>query len=96
MSTNVVSLPKQYSIFTRSLSIKQLLGHEGVKLLATEIRFWHLSDTKNNTLKSLAHKANLSPTTVSKIMDETTRFPRKDTMLMILVGMDYTMVKFER
>jgi hypothetical protein len=81
---------------TRGLhvSLDELVGFEGVKLLAKLIQQWHRAD-KSRKLKDLARLANLTPTTVSRIMSRETRSPRMLTCIMLFKALGFTAVRFE-
>lgn len=82
------------------LQLDQLVGYEGVKILAGLIQEWHLSPSavalgKRHQLSHLARKANLTPTTVSKIMNRETRQPRMLTCIMLFKALGFSAVRFE-
>jgi hypothetical protein len=79
------------------LSLDQLVGFEGVKILAELIRQWHLTREaeKGHELRYLARKANLTPRTVSRIMNRETRAPRMLTCIMLFKALGFSAVRFE-
>lgn len=94
MSAKIIKMSTA-SVASLYVSLDQLVGFEGVKLLSKLIRDWHLRDTQHNTIKSLAIKANLTPTTVSRLMDHTTKSPRMLTCIMIFKALGFVAVRFE-
>jgi transcriptional regulator with XRE-family HTH domain len=78
-----------------SLQLDQLVGFEGVKILSELIREWHLKEPFENTIKKLAQKANLTPTTVSRIMNRDTKSPRMLTCIMLFKALGFSAVRFE-
>jgi hypothetical protein len=77
-----------------SLQLDQLVGFEGVKILSGLIHEWHLQN-KENRIKNLAQKANLTPTTVSRIMNRDTKSPRMLTCIMLFKALGFSAVRFE-
>lgn len=77
-----------------SLSLDQLVGFEGVKLLAGLIQEW-LSPGSGRKIKDLAAKANLTPPTVSRIMNRETKSPRMLTCIMLFKALGFTAVRIE-
>ena len=77
-----------------SLQLDQLVGFEGVKVLSELIREWHLSNP-DNKIKLLAQKANLTPTTVSRILHYETKSPRMLTCIMLFKALGFTAVRLE-
>jgi len=75
-----------------NLSLDELVGFEGVKLLAKLIQQWHKEDTSRK-LKDLAQKAQLTPTTVSRIMNRETRMHRMLTCIMLFKALGFTAVR---
>jgi transcriptional regulator with XRE-family HTH domain len=78
-----------------SLQLDQLVGFEGVKILSGLIHEWHLKEPFENTIKKLAQKANLTPTTVSRIMNRDTKSPRMLTCIMLFKALGFSAVRFE-
>jgi hypothetical protein len=76
------------------LQLDQLVGFEGVKILSELIREWHLQNT-DNKIKLLAQKANLTPTTVSRILHYETKSPRMLTCIMLFKALGFTAVRLE-
>lgn len=80
------------------LSLDQLVGFEGVKILAGLIQDWLLTPVKDGPkrqLKQLAQKANLGTVTVSRIMNRETMSPRMLTCIMLFKALGFTAVRFE-
>jgi transcriptional regulator with XRE-family HTH domain len=75
------------------VSLDELVGFEGVKLLAKLIQ-QHVRK-QHSTVKDLARAANLTPTTVSRIMSRETRSPRMLTCIMLFKALGFTAVRFE-
>jgi hypothetical protein len=75
------------------VSLDELVGFEGVKLLAKLIQ-QHVRQ-QHSTVKDLARAANLTPTTVSRIMSRETRSPRMLTCIMLFKALGFTAVRFE-
>ena len=100
--TNVVPITTIYPGGRRalSLSLDQLVGFEGVKILARLIQEWHLSAEAKEAgvrhrLGVLARKANLCPATVSRIMNRETKQPRMLTCIMLFKALGFSAVRFE-
>lgn len=79
---------------TLVLSLDQLVGFEGVKILSGLIQEWFTSD-KQRRIKDLAQKANLTPTTVSRIMHYETKSPRMLTCIMLFKALGFSAVRFD-
>lgn len=82
------------------LSLDQLVGFEGVKILASLIQEWHISPEAKQAgdkhrIGLLARKANLCPQTVSRIMSRETKSPRMLTCIMLFKALGFTAVRFE-
>jgi hypothetical protein len=101
--TNIVPITK-HGRRMLNLSLDQLIGFEGVKILAGLIQEWHLTpealrvgrgETHRGQLKYLAAKANLTPRTVSKIMHRETRAPQMLTCIMLFKALGFSAVRFE-
>ena len=75
------------------VSLDELVGFEGVKLSAKLIQ-QHVRK-QHSTVKDLARAANLTPTTVSRIMSRETRSPRMLTCIMLFKALGFTAVRFE-
>lgn len=98
--TNVVPITHSRGRKGLHLQLDQLVGYEGVKILAGLIQEWHLSKEAETAghrhrLSYLARKANLTPTTVSKIMNRETRQPRMLTCIMLFKALGFSAVRFE-
>jgi hypothetical protein len=91
MSAKVVHLRSQRVL---QLSLDQLVGFEGVKVLAKLIQEWHLQNPENR-IKVLAQKANLTPTTVSRILNRDTKSPRMLTCIMLFKALGFSAVRLE-
>lgn len=81
-------------------SLDQLVGFEGVKILSGLIQEWHTTpateaDGQKRQIKHLAMKANLTPTTVSRIMNRETMSPRMLTCIMLFKALGFSAVRFE-
>jgi len=76
------------------LSLDQLVGFEGVNILAKLIQEWNITGEKRQ-IKELAQKANLHPTTVSKIMNRETKSPRMLTCIMLFKALGFSAVRFD-
>ena len=87
--TNVVQMRSRSHL---SLSLDQLVGFEGVKILAKllqeEVR-------RGVLLKDIARKANLTRPTVSRIMNRDTKSPRMLTCIMLFKAVGFTAVRFD-
>jgi hypothetical protein len=94
MSNNVVRLHSRPDM-TLVVSLDDLIGYKGVKLLARLIQKWVLTDKKHNTYKLLAAKANLHPKTVVRIMERVTVSPRLTTVIMLFKALGFSAVRFE-
>lgn len=82
------------------LSLDQLVGFEGVKILAGLIQEWLLQPAakingEKRQIKHLAALANLCPQTVSRIMNRETMSPRMLTCIMLFKALGFTAVRFE-
>lgn len=100
---NIVSL-RPHGPRTLQLQLDQLVGFEGVKILAGLIQEWHLSPeargaghgpSHRGQLSFLARKAGLHPTTVSKIMNRETRAPQMMTCILLFKALGFSAVRFE-
>jgi hypothetical protein len=89
MTAKVVSIGGQRGL---QLSLDQLVGFEGVKVLAKLIQ---KEVVRGVLLKTIAQRANLTTRTVSKIMNRETMSPRMLTCIMIFKALGFTAVKFE-
>jgi len=76
-----------------SLQLDQLVGFEGVKILSGLIQEWHVGT--GGKIKELAQKANLTPTTVSRIMHYETKSPRMLTCIMLFKALGFSAVRLE-
>ena len=77
-----------------SVPLAKLDGYEGVKLMGRILRSWE-RESKFNTFKSLAKKANLCSPTVARIASGDTKSPRLHTILAILSAIGYSAVRFD-
>lgn len=83
------------------VSLDQLVGFEGVKLLAKLIQEHHTGGkggrhrVDRHSIKELAKRANLTPVTVSRIMNRETKSPRMLTCIMLFKALGFTAVRFE-
>jgi hypothetical protein len=82
------------------LPLDQLVGFEGVKVLAGLIQQWHTTREAEEAghrhqLRYLARKANLTPRTVSRIMNRETRAPQMLTCIMLFKALGFSAVRFE-
>lgn len=82
------------------LQLDQLVGFEGVKILAGLIQEWHTTPEakeagKRHQISYLARKANLTPTTVSRIMNRETKQPRMLTCIMLFKALGFSAVRFD-
>jgi hypothetical protein len=82
------------------LQLDQLVGFEGVKILSGLIQEWHTTPEakaagEKRQIKQLAMKANLTPTTVSRIMNRETMSPRMLTCIMLFKALGFSAVRFE-
>ncbi len=75
------------------LQLDQLVGFEGVKILAQLLKRYNLEHKV--TIKDIAYKANLLPVTVSRIMNRETKAPRMLTCIMLFKALDFKAVRFE-
>jgi len=94
VKNNVVPLRRQ--AFTMPLD--QLDSYQGRRAIAKLLREWlkgRDEEGKMRTINTLATRANLNHTTVSRIADETTKWPRLHTILSIMAGIGFTAVRFE-
>jgi len=91
MATNVIPIKGRRPLV---LSLDQLVGFEGVKILSGLIQEWNITGEKRQ-LKELAQKANLHPTTVSKIMNRETMSPRMLTCIMLFKALGFSAVRFD-
>ena len=103
MAANIIPI-KSHHRRGLHLQLDQLVGFEGVKILAGLIQEWHTSTeaeqvgrgaTHRGRLSYLARKANLHPTTVSKIMNRETRAPQMLTCIMLFKALGFSAVRFE-
>ena len=90
MTARIVTLPARRAL---SLSLDDLVGFEGVKLLAKLIQQW--IDRGRRKLKDLATAAQLTPRTVAKIMTRETRSPRMLTCIMLFKALGFRAVRLE-
>lgn len=102
-SAKVIPIPTTRAPLDRKmlhLSLDQLVGFEGVKILANLIQEWLLQPAakingEKRKIKHLAAAANLYPQTVSKIMNRETMSPRMMTCIMLFKALGFTAVRFE-
>lgn len=79
-----------------SLPIDQLDSYHGRKKIAEMLRAWYLQEPRKAfTWKNFARKVSLSPRTVSRIASEDTKSPQLHTILMIMRGLGFSLVRFE-
>ncbi len=93
--SNIVNIPRR-RIFTMPLD--QLDSYQGRRAIAKLLREWlqgHDGEGKKRTINTLASRAKLNHTTVSRIADETTKWPRLHTILSIMAGLGFKAVSFE-
>ena len=91
MAAKVIPLPSRRVL---SLSLDELVGFEGVKILARLIQEWIIGD-KKRAIKELAKRANLTPQTVSRIMNRETKSPRMLTCIMLFKALGFRAVRLE-
>ena len=91
MATNVIPIKGRRPLV---LALDQLVGFEGVKILSGLIQEWNVGGDKR-TIKELAAKANLTPTTVSRIMNRDTKSPRMLTCIMLFKALGFSAVRFD-
>lgn len=78
------------------IQLDEMDGPKAVAIISREIVLWMHDDPKSNTIKSLAKRANLTPTTVSKILHRETFFPRMLTCILLLKSLGFAAMKLER
>lgn len=89
-AAKVINIRSQKAV---QLSLDQLAGFEGVKVLSTMIQQWH--HQSGGRIKDLAQKANLTPTTVSRIMNRDTKSPRMLTCIMLFKALGFSAIRLE-
>lgn len=101
-TANVIPIPIRPPQHRRMLhlSLDQLVGFEGVKILAGLIQEWLIQPAakingEKRHIKHLAALANLTPTTVSRIMNRETMSPRMLTCIMLFKALGFSAVRFE-
>ena len=89
MTASVIPIRKRRQL---SLSLDQLVGFEGVKILATLLQD---EVVRGVQMKNIAQKANLTRPTVSRIMNRETMSPRMLTCIMLFKALGFTAVRFD-
>ena len=89
MTASVIPIRKRKHL---SLSLDQLVGFEGVKILATLLQD---EVVRGVQMKNIAQKANLTRPTVSRIMNRETMSPRMLTCIMLFKALGFTAVRFD-
>ena len=92
MKSKVIQFVPKRKMLTFQLD--QLVGFEAVKILSDLIREWHLQNPSNQ-IRILAQKANLTPTTVSRILHYETKSPRMLTCIMLFKALGFSAVRIE-
>jgi len=77
------------------VDLARLDGIEGVRIVSDQIGHWIKKDPKHNRLGTLARRANLGNSTVSKIYSRETFSPRMTTLMYILRALGFSAVRFE-
>lgn len=77
------------------IQLHRFEGRQAVAVLSREITAWQKRDKRNNTLKILASKANLSPVTVVKIWERQTIEPRQSTIFRILGALGFVAARLD-
>ncbi len=75
------------------LQLDQLVGFEGVKILAKLIQQWHMVEKQQ--IAVLAQKAGLQPRTVSRIMSRETKAPRMLTCILLFKALGFSAMRLE-
>lgn len=89
-AAKVVNIQAQRAV---QIPLDQLAGFEGVKLLSDMIQKWHRQS--GGKVQDLARKANLTPTTVSRIMSRETKSPRMLTCIMLFKALGFSAIRLE-
>jgi len=76
------------------MPLDKLDSYEGIKAIAQMLRQWERLK-KENTFTAMAKKVNLHPKTIANIASEATHSPRLHTILAIMVGLGFSLVRFE-
>jgi hypothetical protein len=93
-SAQIIPFPNQQKPFLL-VDLDDLVGFHGVKLLARQIQSWMKANKKEHTFKVLAQRSQLTPKTVSRIMNRETMAPRMLTCIMLFKAIGFKAARFE-